>query len=114
MTKDDRGLKSLWQTSRSSGLIPPELPVALYCQKDQLLNTPVGSANPWGGGSSKAGSAGVPTVRSHGHVRRGVVNAAAKNQTTAAAVPPVRSNRVRDHGCYYPPVGRRAAPIRRE
>ena len=31
---------SLWQTSRSSGLMPPELPVSLYCQKDQLLKTP--------------------------------------------------------------------------
>ena len=38
--KESSALNSLWQTSRSIGLMPPAL-ATLYCQKDQLLKMPV-------------------------------------------------------------------------
>ena len=62
---DSSGLNSLWHTSRSSELIPPELPDVVYCQKDQLLNTPVALGYPTPGGLSVAGFAPVPIVCSH-------------------------------------------------
>src|SRR5688572_7530282 len=49
ITIDDSGARSLWNTFRSIGLMPPVEPVWLYCQMSQSPNWPdVVGAPVWG------------------------------------------------------------------